>query len=117
MQTVLVAYRNEVFARGVMSFLESSPEVKVIGVSSRTSAVLEDVRAASPDVIIWERGPHDEDGQLLGFLQSPPCRVVTLSLDSVTATVHEAREVQMAGSSWLLSLIRGGTKLQSRTIN
>jgi DNA-binding NarL/FixJ family response regulator len=108
MHTVLVAYQNEVFARGVMGFLKDVPGIKVASVTSDLAEAVEAARSLRADVVILEAQAQDHGARVHTFLRNPSTRrVVTISLDSLVATVYEARELPMAGASALLSAIRG----------
>jgi DNA-binding NarL/FixJ family response regulator len=109
MHTVLIAYTNEIFARGVMALLHDAPEVKVVGMTNDLSAAVESARSLRPHVVILEGSPHEQGAKLQGFLgNASTCRVVALSLETPVATVYEVSDLPMPSASALVSAIRGG---------
>jgi DNA-binding NarL/FixJ family response regulator len=108
MHTVLVAYQNEVFARGVMGFLKDVPGIEVVRVTNDLSAAVETARSLHADVVILEGAADERENKLQAFLGNPSTRrVVALSLDNLVATVYEVKDLPMPGPSALVSAIRG----------
>jgi DNA-binding NarL/FixJ family response regulator len=108
MHTVLVAYQNEIFARGVMALLGDDPEIAVVGVTNDLSAAVKTARALCPDAVILEDAPDEREAKLQAFLGSSCTRrVVALSLENTNATVYEVKDLRISSHSALVSALRG----------
>ena len=110
-----IVYHHGLFAQGVRSILENRRAVQVVGMESDAVRALKAVRSLKPEVVIVEESPKKyEPMRLRPFLEcASACRVVTLSLDHVYATVYNQQRIPASDPAQLVKAIRGVSKARS----
>jgi hypothetical protein len=97
--SVLILYAHALLGEGIAGLLAAEPGLKVIAIRSDEPGMIERGLAATPDVIIFERGDPDRAVEILEL--APDALVIDVGIDPGPTFTYRREEI----SAWPEALV------------
>jgi two-component system, NarL family, nitrate/nitrite response regulator NarL len=119
--TVLLADDASIMRKAVLSFLQSEPNIKVVGVAENFSQTIELATALKPDIVLLDLHMRDDYAFAPAFVKSKlllcGSRVLAMSLTSGEDDEESRALAESLGAETLLDKSRFGDELIPAILN